>query len=324
MECPHCGFENFGDSQWCARCKTFLDASKIEDIYPPRASDFPARRKIRRSFFSRKINTLKRRLSFTVNEYIRQAIFSFFIPGLGQIAAGRKLKGYLLFAFTVLCLAMFLFFKVGIFANLSLMIALSIHGYSVMDRLRTFKFMRNLLQNMMLSFLIVIGLSFYYRGLRALSMELSVTGNYQFYRVNYNINSLAMRRGDLVMIDMNAYSRVKPQRGDIVIFNGHLNRERYFERIIGVPGDTVEISGGVLRINGVEAEELQYPLARHILPDPFIQNVPDGLYLLLTTAVVNMREIQTMPPDTFSLIPKNDILGRAVKVGNPPFQRQIQ
>src|SRR5258706_13883307 len=44
-----------------------------------------------------------------------------------------------------------------------------------------------------------------------------------------------------------------PQRGDIVVFDSQAADTRLVKRVIGLPGDVVEMKNNRLRINGVEA-----------------------------------------------------------------------
>lgn len=53
-----------------------------------------------------------------------------------------------------------------------------------------------------------------------------------------------------------AYLFSEPQLGDIIIFKYPDNEEEnYVKRVIGTPGDVVEITGGKVYVNGVELEE---------------------------------------------------------------------
>ncbi len=56
---------------------------------------------------------------------------------------------------------------------------------------------------------------------------------------------------DRVIGNRLAYTFSEPQRGDIIFFAYPLEKERtYVKRIIGCPGDTVEIADGAVYING--------------------------------------------------------------------------
>jgi signal peptidase I len=64
-----------------------------------------------------------------------------------------------------------------------------------------------------------------------------------------------------------------PERGDIVIVTPPGANEDYIKRVIGLPGDTVEVRGGRLILNG-------QPVRREIRPDAMIPvdpNVPCGI-----------------------------------------------
>lgn len=68
--------------------------------------------------------------------------------------------------------------------------------------------------------------------------------------------------GDVILVDRMAYDiRVpfthislyrlsNPRRGDIVVFDSKVEDERLVKRIIGVPGDIVELKNNILYING--------------------------------------------------------------------------
>src|SRR4051812_42732836 len=52
--------------------------------------------------------------------------------------------------------------------------------------------------------------------------------------------------GDLLLIDKRAYQRRPIERGDIVV--AQHNREFIIKRVIGLPGESVELRSGVLYI----------------------------------------------------------------------------
>lgn len=78
--------------------------------------------------------------------------------------------------------------------------------------------------------------------------------------------------GDRVAVDLTAYWRDEPRRGDIAVFRSPLGgRQTKVSRIIGLPGETIEIDAKQVRINGK-------PLAANwgIHSDPTIRQPATG------------------------------------------------
>jgi signal peptidase I len=72
--------------------------------------------------------------------------------------------------------------------------------------------------------------------------------------------------GDRIFADMRAYGlRVplterwlterEPARGDVVLFSHPLSGEVLVKRLVGLPGDLLEMKGGVLFVNGIAQEQ---------------------------------------------------------------------
>lgn len=69
--------------------------------------------------------------------------------------------------------------------------------------------------------------------------------------------------GDRILVNKMAYDlrfpfthisllkRADPQRGDIIIFDSRVSNIRLVKRVIGVPGDTIEMRNNILTINGL-------------------------------------------------------------------------
>lgn len=62
-----------------------------------------------------------------------------------------------------------------------------------------------------------------------------------------------LNNGQEVLIDRFSYFFVSPGREDVVVFqpNGNENSHYYIKRIVGIPGDTLEIKQGQIFINGL-------------------------------------------------------------------------
>lgn len=75
-----------------------------------------------------------------------------------------------------------------------------------------------------------------------------------------------------------------PERGDIVLFSYPVDEKKtYIKRVIGLPGDTVEIRQGKIYINGSDT-----PLTENYLPeewyyknDGFYYEVPEDCYFMM-------------------------------------------
>jgi signal peptidase I len=87
-----------------------------------------------------------------------------------------------------------------------------------------------------------------------------VTGSGSGGAVTVAVASISMEPtlhpGDVVSVDTTAYATAPTERGDIVAFRrpdfpDHVS----FLRVIGVPGDTVEESDGVVSVNGTPLDE---------------------------------------------------------------------
>lgn len=66
-----------------------------------------------------------------------------------------------------------------------------------------------------------------------------------------------LNNGDITLVNRIVYDMSTPKRGDVIAFkpNGNENSHYYIKRIVGLPGETVEIRDGKLMIDGKEIEE---------------------------------------------------------------------
>ncbi|MBQ9504633.1 MAG: signal peptidase I [Lachnospiraceae bacterium] len=67
----------------------------------------------------------------------------------------------------------------------------------------------------------------------------------------------------VVYVDKVTYSIKAPSRDDVVVFSPNGNRNQLYsvKRVVAIPGDTVEISGGILYVNGEEEDRYSDAIA---------------------------------------------------------------
>ena len=66
-----------------------------------------------------------------------------------------------------------------------------------------------------------------------------------------------LENGEVGLVNRIVYNATTPKRGDIIVFRpkGNENSHYYIKRIIGLPGETVEIIENRIYINGEKIEE---------------------------------------------------------------------
>ena len=96
----------------------------------------------------------------------------------------------------------------------------------------------------------------------------------------YNISMQpTLYEGNLLVVNKLAYKLGEPKRGDIIVFHyqGTVT-EDYIKRVIGLPGDTISVGGGVVKVNGQAITE---PYLAELPGYTGTWTVPDGELFVL-------------------------------------------
>lgn len=94
--------------------------------------------------------------------------------------------------------------------------------------------------------------------------------------------------GDHILVNKFIYDFTDPQRGDIIVFKYPLDKDRDFiKRVIGLPGETIEIKNRVVYINGKPIKE---------------NYINKTNYGFATNTSLSLRKI---PPDSYFMMGDN-------------------
>lgn len=86
--------------------------------------------------------------------------------------------------------------------------------------------------------------------------------------------------GEWVMVNKLAYRLGEPERGDVVVFHApDAANKDYIKRVIGLPGETVQVRSGVVFVNGKEVDEPWLPRADATAFGPY--RVPEGRLFMM-------------------------------------------
>ncbi|HIS01456.1 MAG TPA: signal peptidase I [Candidatus Excrementavichristensenella intestinipullorum] len=111
--------------------------------------------------------------------------------------------------------------------------------------------------------------------------------------------------GDLALVTKFDYQSETPQRGDVVAVELGGNQGYVLRRVVGLPGETVEIVGGETLINGSKLLESYIGLATYDTFDG--KTLPSGKYYLLGD---NRTETNDSRSSQIGLVDQEDIVGK--------------
>jgi signal peptidase I len=104
------------------------------------------------------------------------------------------------------------------------------------------------------------------------------------YRVPARSMAPTLNPDQIVLVRAGYYNNHEPQRGDIVIFINADDGNHWVKRVVGLPGESIAIKAGVVRIDGRELVE-EYVAAENARTDYSREmattKVPQDAYFLL-------------------------------------------
>ena len=161
----------------------------------------------------------------------------------------------------------------------------------------------------------------------SLLLFLAVQAALQNFRVEGSSMQPTLHNDELVLVNKLAYTRIDlgsfdfllpgksngdfllggPDRGDVAVFHSPDDPARDFvKRIIGLPGDVVEVRGGVVYVSGEGLTESEYtsaPPAYEVAP---VVVPPDHYY------VMGDNRNGSRDSHNFGVIPKDSLVGKVL------------
>lgn len=186
-------------------------------------------------------------------------------------------------------------------------------------------------------------------GLMALLVFLAVRATFQNYRVHGHSMDPNLQDGEFLLVNRIEYSQINiqklsnfvpflspgddpkrdvftsPQRGDVIILEDprQPNGDRLVKRVIGLPGDKLEIVSGTVYINGRELHEPYIPSPGDYASPPIV--IPANQFFVMGDNRKNSEDSRYL-----GLIPRELIIGKAMvamwptnKLGFAPNERPV-
>ena len=114
--------------------------------------------------------------------------------------------------------------------------------------------------------------------------------------------------GDYLIVDEITYRFREPARGEVIVFKYPFNpSHRYIKRIIGLPGEKVEIRNGKVYINGKPLNESTYLPPGTETPGEIETVLRENEYFVLGDNRIASADSRTWGP-----LPRKNIIGRAI------------
>lgn len=127
-----------------------------------------------------------------------------------------------------------------------------------------------------------------------------------------------LRTGDRILVGKFTYKIWDVRRGDIIVFRYPLNPNKDFvKRVVGLPGERIEIKDGLVLINGRPLHEV-YPTALPGGDRACVSNYGPEVVPAESVFVLGDNRCNSEDSRFFGFVPAGNIVGRALAVYWPP------
>ncbi len=117
---------------------------------------------------------------------------------------------------------------------------------------------------------------------------------------------------EYLIVDQLTYHFDTPERGDVIIFRYPKDISKFFiKRVIGIPGDTINIDGSVVTLSNEAHPE------GVVLPEPYVHKMEQGVFLEETLGdgeyyVMGDNRDASSDSRMWGILQEDKIVGRAL------------
>lgn len=350
MQCLNCGFENIPGMPSCARCQSALEFGDVV-VIPRRASRLRFMTRAHQVWYQlrawvpsvsglwppwRPMTLLPpvrgwwpRWAPVTYSPSPWGALLAnLVLPGVGQIRQKQRVFGYLILGSWLACLLLSLLTIATSASTLWFALAAAVHAIALISLFMPTLVFERVLIRAIFGALLFVGMQLY------IYWPLTWLGSRFLYPIALDniIANTTVENGDGVICE-GPWMRPKTlKRGDLVLYRfdgmgdgAYVVQGGYgFDRIIGLPGETIDIDGPNLLINGQPSDSIARPLAvwpvmessRFTLKSDEYFIVPSSLGMF--THGMGVRPmIPTVLLRGIGVVHRDDIIGRALYRAQP-------
>lgn len=258
-------------------------------------------------------------------------LLNYIFAGFGELYAGEKVRAFVIMAISILFLivALTLIPRIltspdikfngtlaaggMVFFIFSLVFGVFVlfDGYLSVKRYNTSNAVKA--SNIGLRVLSIVGIVIlvFVTRIPGITLRNYVSNSFKAYKMSSDSMKPTLQKEDRIIIDKKVYLKNTPQRGDVVVFIYPKDRSKKFiQRIVGLPGETLEIKNGKVMINGkgLESKFYYYNRGDFGKADQKI-GIPQGYYYVLGDNSATANDSRY-----WGFVLLQDIKGKAIKI----------
>lgn len=262
-------------------------------------------------------------------------ILAFVLPGLGQVYAGRFKRGILFFFIPILCAVPLLLYVLNPNTTTNLILLLLfifLAGFQIFILVdsylcaRAYNIANNLDRGITVGkrILLIVGILFIALIFNPFEIIAVRLANYirtniaQAFRIPTGAMRPTIMEGDSILVDKAIYKKSEPKRGDVIVFIYPKDTKKMFaKRVVGLPGEMIEILNGSVLINGSPIKDGSIGSKYYYNRGDFAKEgqsitIPEDSYFTLGD-----NSASSMDSRYWGFVPKKYLIGKAYKIYFP-------